>query len=172
MVINSTGLDKRINLNINSLLDAYYFEVYANSFNEGDKKYFINGESGATKGGGPEDFENIVPYKTTLTSQSIFSVRPYSVTFIVLSGSNQSSVINSELNGRGIKVYPNPVKRNINVESDYPVSRARLYNLYGECLETYTSVAGPLSVSHLPQGAYVLNLLFKNNQQSVTFLKF
>jgi len=89
VIINSNAEAKNVKLDLGSFAEEaeiYWHEFYADSFNEGDKKFYINGKTGTTTGGGPDDFASIAPYKTNYTSDQVFEAKKYSVNFLVLRG--------------------------------------------------------------------------------------
>ena len=65
-------------------VDAYWHEFYANTIEAGDKKFYINGQTGTTTGGGPDNYQSIAPYKATLNPDNVFITKKYSVNFMVL----------------------------------------------------------------------------------------
>ncbi|MBS2213298.1 sulfatase-like hydrolase/transferase [Carboxylicivirga mesophila] len=88
IIINSNATAKTVKLDLETLnaeeADIYWHEFYANSIEANDKKFYINGQSGNTIGGGPDDFATIAPYKASYTNKHVIEARKYSVNFLVL----------------------------------------------------------------------------------------
>ncbi|TAJ14536.1 T9SS C-terminal target domain-containing protein [Marinilabiliaceae bacterium JC017] len=90
VVINTSDTEKSVQLDLASAgvgVDynkAYWYEFYANSITPGDKRFYINGQTGSTAGGGPEHYAGIAPYESTVTRNTLFNAKKYSVNFIVL----------------------------------------------------------------------------------------
>ena len=99
MVINRTGFTQSFNVKIaGEGLNgkAWWYEVYANSINEGDKKFYVNGLTSATTGGGPADFTSIKPYESDVQAETEFTVRKYSVSFFVVDPQRENSFPRAE----------------------------------------------------------------------------
>jgi hypothetical protein len=101
VVVNSTGTDKTVQLDLSSVPNggnynaAYWYDFYATDMNSGNKKFYINGQTGVTAGGGPSDFETLAPYESSYTTANLFSSKKYSIQFIVLQSTNVAPVITS-----------------------------------------------------------------------------
>lgn len=67
----------------------------------------------------------------------------------------------------GWKVYPNPVKKSFTVESDFPVSIYKLYNIEGILIETgkIEGNSKAIGIEKLLPGTYLLELISGNNRQ-------
>ena len=72
------------------------------------------------------------------------------------------TVSTTELSGFNVKVYPNPVKGLLNVESDEPILRIQLIDLAGQHLRS--SQTTQLDVSQLSEGLYFLKIEFQDKQ--------
>ncbi len=88
VIINSNAEAKNVNIDLSSLntddADIYWHEFYADNFNEGNKKFYINGQTGTTTGGGPDNYASIDPYKANYSSGKVFEAKKHSVNFLVL----------------------------------------------------------------------------------------
>ncbi len=87
VVTNLTGTSKNVQLDWaqNTNYDtAYWIEIYANNINQGNTKFYVNGQTASTPGGGPTDLDAVMPYRSSYQSaNSTFTLQPYSVNFIV-----------------------------------------------------------------------------------------
>jgi hypothetical protein len=63
-----------------------------------------------------------------------------------------------EVSASKISVYPNPVKHDLFIRSDYPVERMEIYNQSGVRLLIDESFTGKTDVSHLPDGIYYVRI--------------
>jgi len=87
VVMNYSDTTKEFSLNLNNT-NSYdlinWFEIYADNINEGNTKFYVNGETSTTIGGGPEDLDLVKPYRATYQQGNILLARPYSLNFISL----------------------------------------------------------------------------------------
>ncbi len=97
VVVNTSDNAKSVNIDLSSIgtnvnqAEAWWYELHGNSIVAGDKKFYINNESGTTAGGGPDDFMTIKPYYTSIEANSVFETKAYSVNYIVLK-SNEAPI--------------------------------------------------------------------------------
>lgn len=71
----------------------YWYEMWANTLDTNTityayKKFFINGITSVTTGGGPANLDNVLPYESTIMKNSIIKLKPHSIQFIALVASN------------------------------------------------------------------------------------
>ena len=57
-----------------------------------------------------------------------------------------------------IAIYPNPVKNELFIKTDLPVTKVEISSLTGALLLVENNVSGKISVTSLPQGIYVLKV--------------
>jgi hypothetical protein len=96
VVINYGDTDKEISLNFNAANDydtAYWYEIYADDINQGNTKFYVNGQTSQTTGGGPEDFDTVVPYRADYQSGNTFIIRKYSLNFITIGNLPVTNII-------------------------------------------------------------------------------
>jgi len=91
VLINTSSTPKTVKLLINKnsqpeqIDKLQWFEVYANTIEPtvaGYKKFYVNGQTGTTTGGGP-DLNLVKPYQTTYSAGNVFTMPAYSVFFVV-----------------------------------------------------------------------------------------
>ena len=65
-------------------------------------------------------------------------------------------------------VYPNPIVDMLNVESEMQIAKAVLYNMMGQEVMTVASDANSMQLdcTALPQGSYMLNVIYANGQKA------
>jgi hypothetical protein len=63
-----------------------------------------------------------------------------------------------EVSASKISVYPNPVKHDLYIQSDYPIERIEIYNQSGICVLADEAFTGKANVSHLPAGIYYVRI--------------
>ena len=65
-------------------------------------------------------------------------------------------------------VYPNPIVDMLNVESEMQIAKAVLYNMMGQEVMTVASDANSMQLdcTALPQGSYMLNVVYVNGQKA------
>jgi hypothetical protein len=57
-----------------------------------------------------------------------------------------------------VSVYPNPVKHDLYIQSDYPVEKVEIYNQSGVCVLADKDYSGKTDVSSLPAGVYYVRV--------------
>jgi hypothetical protein len=85
VVSNFGNTAKTFSLNLNGANDydtAFWFEIYADNINQGNTKFYINGQTSSTTGGGPTDFDAVMPYRADYQQNNTFTAQPYSINFI------------------------------------------------------------------------------------------
>ncbi len=111
VVVNTSETEKSVQLDLSAMANggdfskAYWYEMYANSIAVSpsvDKKFFINGQTSTTTGGGPENLDAVQPYESVLEESSVFKVKKYSVNFLVLKP--ELSVAAPEITRKGAQV--------------------------------------------------------------------
>lgn len=170
LVINSTGNKQQFNLNTEKAGKAFIYEIYANTINEGDKKFWINGLTSETQGGGPDNIQNIAPYEFNFSKNTLFEVKKYSITFYVFDGSMATS---SKLKKQIITdpvIYPVPVYNRLNFQTARSFDKLEIINSLGEIV-LKTKYKNPIELLNIPDGFYVLNMYSKTERISQSFYK-
>jgi hypothetical protein len=159
VVINSTGNEQEFNLKManDSTGKVWMYEVYANTVAETDKKFFVNGFTSKTVGGGPDIQLEISPFETSFQKKTVFSVRKYSVSYFIFDASEPSTAINSVDKNVELKIYPNPTCSNLHFESRYAFHTINIYNSAGEKVVD-KPYQNPIDISFLPAEIYLLTL--------------
>lgn len=88
IIINTDGNAQVVDIDLSTFnteeADMYWHEMHANSINAGDHQFYINGQTGTTTGGGPDNYASIAPFKAHLKDGKTFEAKKYSANFIVL----------------------------------------------------------------------------------------
>jgi hypothetical protein len=87
VVLNYSDVPKDFSLNFaqQSTYDIVYrYEVYADNIDEGNTKFYVNGQTSTTTGGGPDNLDIVLPYQATFQNNNIFTAHAYSINFITI----------------------------------------------------------------------------------------
>ncbi len=148
----------------------FWYSVYAENNQIGNKKFFVNGITSDTKGGGPVNLDSVPAYFSILNSNSAVRVPKYSVNFFVIHrGKNiQSS------NSGDIKIYPNPASQKITVETKQRGNKVPLlFDMSGKNVSHLVKVdflssnKWIIDISLLASGEYIV----RTKKSSAKFLK-
>ncbi|MCH2043404.1 MAG: T9SS type A sorting domain-containing protein [Saprospiraceae bacterium] len=103
---------------------------------------------------------------------NIWIVTPYAVSKFT-PPSSITSVNNIEnAPSSSIKLYPNPTEDILNIETEQIINQVLLYNLQGQEIPISWNNNPTLSTGHLPQGAYILQVILENGKKnSQVFIK-
>ncbi|WNH10590.1 T9SS type A sorting domain-containing protein [Thalassobellus suaedae] len=76
-------------------------------------------------------------------------------------------------NALSIKLYPNPVKNVLNIDTNLEVSKISIYDLLGRVVMPNISLnnSKSINVSSLSSGAYILHATLENKVQVIKFIK-
>jgi hypothetical protein len=166
-VLNYSGVEQKVTFDFDPALNydtLYLYSVYATSQTPGNKKFFVNGFTGETAGGGPVDLDPVPAVAMVWSPQSILTLPPYSINFIVLKGDKNHLGIQDKKNDhRRLRIYPNPVSDWLFVEgSEAELNNLKLFNTAGQCvnssirIETTGTGKATIRLSALSPGIYFL----------------
>jgi hypothetical protein len=167
VVVNPTANNTTFQLNLEAITNnseydnVYWYDFYGTDMNKGNKKFYINGQTGTTAGGGPANFATLPPYYSTYATNKIFDSRKYSVQFIVLQKTteNTTNVIDGKAGDTlEVQVYPNPAKEEIYLQSEKLVSNVAIYNMSGVSVYNSNTDTDKIDISFLHKGIYILQL--------------
>ena len=68
----------------------FWYSVYSDSLKDGYTKFFVNGLTSSTQGGGPVKLDTVFAYGASYDKQKVVQLLPYSVTYLVLTKKYQS----------------------------------------------------------------------------------
>lgn len=167
VIVNANSTDQYVQLNMNSTKynnkKAYWHEFYATDLADGNTKFYINGQTGTTVGGGPTNYTTIPPYQATFTNNSILKIKKYSVIYInltfnqatdittVLDNDNSDFLISSNLASEFVCI-----KRNSDM-----LATIEIYNLMGKKVFVDECMTNSISIptSNIgPKGLYLVSI--------------
>jgi len=61
----------------------YRYEIYADNIDYGNTKFYVNGQTSSTPGGGPQNPDSIAPIRYSPGDTVVLTLRPYSINFLV-----------------------------------------------------------------------------------------
>ena len=169
VIINETDSEKKVKIKIPdadgrnmTFGDAYWYEIYAtsiesNSMNGGTSKFYINGETGTTAGGGPIDFENVKPYKGNFENNKIFVAHKYSINYMVIDVTHEDLAL-EEINKIDIKVFPNPVGDVLQIEESEQILSIKIIKMNGMLVKTIKNPLNKIDMSTLKPNQYILEI--------------
>ena len=95
----------------------------------------------------------LVPDNPCSTTYAYGQSEDYSINFIENLGM-------SDINSKDLKIYPNPVKNILSIDSKSMVKNVRIINIAGQ--EVYNKQLNKMNpqvnASHLPKGVYIINI--------------
>lgn len=110
--------------------------------------------------------------------EGLYSVRSYSLTESMSANSTELNVVISSIEGnygaaefKGLKLYPNPVKDILYIETTGEVTALRIYNAAGTLVKSFTAIDGSVDVSNLPVGVYLINVETATNSYTSKLVK-
>jgi hypothetical protein len=165
VLVNIGATDELVDLNIDATKynTAYWHEMYALDINSENSKFYINGQTSTTTGGGPVDFEAVPAYQSEYKANSLVKIKPYSSTYIAFV--NKSALATGDFQDvkNSVKVYPNPSKDglfNLSKTSNWEV-----YSVLGTKLKSGNS--NQIDLSDCAEGAYILKIFILGNYETI-----
>lgn len=152
VIINTNNTDRYVQLNMNTTKynnkNAYWHEFNATDLADGNTKFYINGQTGTTIGGGPTNYTSIPPYQAIFTNNSIIQIKKHSVIYINLTF-NQSTDITSIIENErsAFTISPNPASDFINIKrNNDALAKLEITNLMGKKVFVDESSASTISI--------------------------
>jgi hypothetical protein len=172
VVINMNGTNTNVGFNLTGLNPAtvQWYEVYSPTIGEGDKKFFINGETGTTPGGGPTNFYEIPPYKASFNGTETITLPGYSINFLVIEGEEVSVGFRDPLFDEEF-VFPNPAGDYLIIKNKQSIMEYIIYNEAGELIKRGQPAHNRIDTSELESGYHILNIQLDNYSKNIAFLK-
>jgi hypothetical protein len=165
-VINYSGIDQKITFDLGTPGaddTLYLYSVYADNQIPGNKKFYVNGYTGDTPGGGPVDLDEVPAVAMKWTDTSVLTVPKYSVNFIVIKRNGGFVGIMEEKDTwHHLKIYPNPASAEVIIEAGKDQGKIKVYNINGMEITGKVSVKRKafektsIDISKLPAGIYVV----------------
>ncbi|TDN96638.1 T9SS type A sorting domain-containing protein [Sunxiuqinia elliptica] len=173
-IVLSNATEKEMSINLvhdkSDSGKAWLYEVYATSVDPDDRKFYVNNQTSSTRGGGPDNFEDIPPYQINYTNKTIIKLKPYSVTFIVLSTQLLTKLDCTHSTSTSINIYPNPTHHQLFCNYQDKFEAEAIYNCSGYKVKTLNSNF-PVNVDWLKRGHYFLSLKSSHSRVVKQFIK-
>ncbi|NPA35661.1 MAG: T9SS type A sorting domain-containing protein [Chlorobi bacterium] len=174
-VVNPTAEDVAIAVTVNNaynykLTNVYWYEVRG-SFEYRNTKFYINEETGNTTGGGPDNYDQILPYGKIFNNGDTIVIPPYSSNFIVIKGRKSTGIFNTPKKYDDIRLYPNPVSEGIFINSDLNIAHYTIYDIAGNVLLQGVCNKNKIDVSFLNTGIYIVKLQTDKGERVIEFVK-
>ena len=76
-----------------------------------------------------------------------------------------------DFNSEGLKVFPNPVNDQLNIEFEEQINQIKIYSIDGKVMDAYKRTNNSVDVSALAKGLYILKLETDNASKLLKFIK-
>ncbi len=161
MITNTSSSAIDINLkfgNSNSNFVADWYYCYSDGINvdqENYKKFYVNGMTSTTIGGGPE-LDNVIPYKSYINENTIINIKPYSVIYMVLRSNptgNPEISIDDSFDKKGVISIKG---KNLIICDVDNVSDLMMTDMRGLKLFSAKKPAKNIDLSELDKGCYIV----------------
>jgi Secretion system C-terminal sorting domain len=156
VLVNSGATEELVNLNIDAAKynTAYWHEMYALNVNSENSKFYINGQTSTTIGGGPVDFESVAAYESAYKANSLVKLKPYSSTYLAFVQKSSLAKENVQKIQNSVKVYPNPTKDGV-----FHLTQTcnwRVYSILG--IELKSGHSNQVDLSEQPKGTFLVKV--------------
>jgi len=173
-VVNPTSENIAIKLKVNKLrkyeiTDSYWYEVRG-GFNYRDTKFYINEETGTTAGGGPANFDEVLPYGRKFVNGDTIVIPAYSSNFIVLKGRETTGINHHLAKSSEVQIFPNPVSSTIRIKTEVRITGYEILNLAGEVVK-HDKFIKAIDVSSLKPGFYLIRFNTDKGYRTLSFIK-
>ena len=173
LLVNYSNAEQQMNFNfLDTAISAdsiYWHTVHAENKNAGNKKFFVNGVTGNSIGGGPDDLKEVPAYAAEYAKNNYLTLPKLSATYLVF---NTNVITSTESIPKSSEIiYPNPTNQQFTIKSELePIGDFQLFNVEGKLMNAKLSRLGGnayefvLDASGLPNGIYFLrtkNTVFK-----------
>jgi hypothetical protein len=139
----------------------YWHTVHAENKNPGNKKFFINTETGPFEGGGPLDFDAVPAYAAAYGQGKVLELPKLSATYLVLTSDIATSSRDTGLEMG--KAFPNPTTGIVTIETGKSVpGQIKVFSLDGKDMTSLVTIEYTtgnqirLNTQELPEGAYIV----------------
>ncbi len=177
-IFNYSGLEQKIAIDYgfdnNETDTVYYYTVNADNINEGNKKFYVNGFTGNTPGGGPVNLDEVPAFAATINQNSYFIAPRHSVTYMIVAKKDSTSGLIENYSQQNFILFPNPATGKIQLKSDEPVNGN--YKIFDESGKDITALTFTDKISSNDVIIYIEKLhpgiyFLQNNGQIIKFVK-
>ena len=168
VLVNYSSSSKKVSFDFtdNSISadSIYWHSVHADNQNAGNKKFYVNGQTSSTLGGGPK--LDLVPAFVAEYAQNNYLTLPkFSATYVVLNTEVITSINDSDHSASEILLYPNPTNGQIVIDKlSEPIDDFKIFNIEGKILNKQVSIVENndqrmiIDGSSLSSGIYFLKI--------------
>jgi hypothetical protein len=175
-VVNTSGNNQVVQIDLQNLVDSIvdkidWYEVYANSIEPGDKKFYINGQTGVTAGGGPEEYYKVSPYRSKVEENVVLDLPAYSINFMVIKIKEKPVNVADVRSLPEVLIFPNPAFNRLAIISDEDYTSFRIYTDSGMLVLSGNDPGPYIDIQKLYSGHYIVQLQNKRLVNTLSFLK-
>jgi hypothetical protein len=175
-VVNTSGSNQVVQIDLQNLADSIadkidWYEVYANSIEPGDKKFYINEQSGVTAGGGPEEYHKVPPYRSSVEEDIRLDLPAYSINFVVISIKKKPVNVPDVRSSPTVMIFPNPALNRLEIKSDENYASFRIYTDSGMLVLSGKDPGPYIDIEKIYAGHYILQLQNKHRVDTLRFFK-
>jgi len=169
VLVNSGATDEIVDLNIDETKynTAYWHEMYALNVNSENSKFYINGQTSTTVGGGPVNFEAVSAYESLYKANSLVKIKPYSATYITFVQKNSLGIGDVQVFQNEVKAFPNPSK-----DGWFNLSQSaawKVYSVLGNELKSGNS--NQIDLYDYPKGVYFAKVVVAGKVTAIKLVK-
>lgn len=123
--------------------------------NIGNTKFYVNEETSTTIGGGPDNFNEIPFFESSLNTNQSFTARPWSSNFIVITKEEVILQNSPSINySKKLVLFPNPTEGQVEIKSDYPLKQLRIFDTKGSLIFSHEGDISSVNTSNFIAGVY------------------
>lgn len=161
VVINPTAIPEKATFRLDTTFkqyEAYWYELTAQNIEVGNTRFYLNGQTAQTTGGGPLHFTQIPFYKENQPEGKVFSALPWSVNFIVLQPKTSSSTSNDMELTPYFRLYPNPTQATLRIQTNQQIDSVEVLDISGRSLLKQQQHSNGIDISEIPAGNYIVRI--------------
>ena len=162
VLVNPTSSNKSVKLLFSksgqplTMDKIQWYELYANTIEPtvvGYKKFYVNGQTSTTTGGGP-DLNAVKPYQTTYSASNVFTMPAYSVFFVVAKVNSPTKITSVTKNNFDKRIIPFQIIDHCKLSDKEGLKKVEIFTIAGKLIITGNSEE--LNIANFPKGLYVL----------------
>ncbi len=146
--------------------DSLYWDVaHVDNTLPGTTKFFVNGATSNTLGGGPHPLSSVAMNVASYEQGKVLVLPKLSITYLVLIPKSQPNTGTSiDIKNSSFTVFPNPCKDQLTIRSASAIKYIKLYDIYGRNLIDDDTVVNredkviQIDVTHFSNGIYFLKM--------------
>jgi alpha-L-arabinofuranosidase len=176
VAINFSDEEKKVVFeNVANYDTVYWYTVNAENTNAGNTKFYVNGETSTTTGGGPENLDDVPANRAKISADKYFILPKYSANYIVLTSSGTTTGFKDRSSNKNYcSVFPNPGNKQITITGKKSeLLHLKWLNTKGQTVGSMVKLINDIGnkqvydISVLPQGIYFV----KTKTATIKFYK-